>query len=200
MRSIEALKAYGVVIGCVFLIGLLIRAKILAFSRGPKSERIEATAFGAGLQAGQVVGITLEIYEYSTQEDRRILVEAFSKAKNQGLFNALCKMKAVGRCSITGTLGCDVSYICSTPTPAGRKLVFVTNRQVRFGEAFWDSQAQSDNLMTGDFELNETDKSKSRGVVYPAAQLAIDREGQLQFVSQEGSLRLADIHEFEKSA
>jgi hypothetical protein len=40
--------------------------------------------------------------EYSTEEDRQILVEAFKKGQNQGLVNALTKMKAVGRIAITG--------------------------------------------------------------------------------------------------
>jgi hypothetical protein len=44
-------------------------------------------------------------------------------------------MKAVGHVEITGTLGYDCSSIKMTPTPTGRKIVFVTNRQIRFAEA-----------------------------------------------------------------
>jgi hypothetical protein len=71
--------------------------------------------------------------------------------------------------------------------------VFVTNRQIRFGEAFLDTQSQSFNLTAGEFELNETDKHKSTGVVYPAAQLTIDKVGQLHMDLSENPWKLVDV-------
>src|SRR5262249_7953351 len=84
-------------------------------------------------QLGQVVGVSLEIYEFSTPQDRQVLVEAYEKGQNNGLVTALSKMKAVGHCSITGTLGYDVSFIRMIPTPTGRNIRFITNRLLRFG-------------------------------------------------------------------
>ncbi|HLW88958.1 MAG TPA: hypothetical protein VKR57_10735 [Terriglobales bacterium] len=193
MRHIQAPKGYKAAIGGLVLTGLLVLASTLAFSRGPKSETIEATAMGTGTQLGQVIGVSLEIYEFSTPEDRQVLIDAFNKGQNQGLVNALSKMKAVGHCSITGTLGYDVSYIRMTNTPTGRKIVFVTNRQIRFGEAFFDTQSQSFNLTAGEFDLNDSDKNKSVGAVYPAAQLIIDKQGQLQFDLKENPWKLVDV-------
>jgi len=175
------------------LTGLLILASTLAFSRGPKSETVEASAMGTGTQLGQMIGVTLEIYDFSTPEDKQILVDAFTKGQNQGLVNALSRMKAVGHCSIVGTLGYDVSYIRMTPTPTGRKIVFVTNRQIRFGEAFFDTQSQNFNLTAGEFELNDADKSKSTGTLYPAAQLVIDKQGQLQVDLTQNPWKLVDV-------
>lgn len=180
-------------IGSLVLIGLLTVGSTLAFSRGPKPETIEASAFGTSTQLGAVIGVTLEIYDFSTPEDRQVLIQAFEKAQNQGLVNALAKMKAVGHCSITGTLGYDVSYIRMVPTPTGRKIVFVTNRQIRFGEAFFDTQSQSFNVTAGEFDLNDSDKNKSTGILYPAAQLIIDKQGQLQFDLRENPWKLVDI-------
>src|SRR5271167_1741314 len=145
-----------------------------------KYETIEAQAFGTGTQMGQNIGVTLNIYEFSTPADRAQLVQAYQAGQNKGLANTLAKMKAVGHIEITGTLGTDCSFIKMTVTPTGRKIVFVTNRQIRFGEAFFDTQSQSFNLTAGVFELNDQDKSKSTGTVYPAAQLILDKEGQLQ--------------------
>jgi hypothetical protein len=189
----RTLKTYKVALNNLMLTGLLILTSTLAFSRGPKPETIEASAMGTGTQMGQVIGVTLDIFEFSTPEDRQILLEAFAKGQNQGLVNALSKMKAVGHCSITGTLGYDVSYIRMTPTPTGRKIVFVTNRQIRFGEAFADSQSQNFNLTAGEFELNDTDKHKSTGTVYPAAQLIIDKQGKLQFDLTQNLWKLEDV-------
>jgi hypothetical protein len=189
----ETRKTYKIAIGSLLLIGLLMLASVLAFSRGPKPETIEATAMGTGLQMGSVIGVTLDIYDFSTPEDRQILIQSFMKGQNQGLVNALSKMKAVGHCSITETLGYDVSYIRMTPTPTGRKIVFVTNRQIRFGEAFFDTQSQSFNLTAGEFDLNDTDKKQSTGVLYPATQLIIDKQGQLQFQLREEPWKLIDV-------
>jgi hypothetical protein len=175
------------------LIGGLLLASTFGFCRGPKPETIEGTAYGTGTQMGAVIGVTLEIYDYSTPEDRQVLMEAFEKGQNQGLVNALSKMKAVGHCSITGTLGYDVSYIRMIPTATGRKIIFVNNRQIRFGEAFFDTQSQSFNLTAGEIDINETDKNKSTGVVYPASQLIIDKQGQLQFDLRENPWKLVDI-------
>jgi hypothetical protein len=182
------------------MIALMILASTLAFSRGPKSETIEASAVGTGTQMGQEIGVTLEIYDFSTPEDRQILLDAFNKGKNQGLVNALSKMKAVGHCSITGTLGYDVSYIRLTNTPTGRKIVFVTNRQIRFGEAFFDTQSQNFNLTAGEFDLNDSDKSKSAGFVYPAAELVIDKQGQLQIELNENAWKLVDVLDWQGTA
>ena len=193
MRHIETLRIYKVITGSLILIGLLILASTLAVSRGPKSETIEASAMGTGTQMGQMIGVTLEIYDYSSPEDRQILIDAFTKGQNQGLVNALSKMKAVGHCSIVGTLGYDVSYIRMTTTPTGRKIVFVTNRQIRFGEAFFDTQSQAFNLTAGEFELNDSDKNKSAGVLYPAAQLIINKQGQLQFELRKNPWKLVNI-------
>jgi hypothetical protein len=89
-------------------------------------------------------------------------------------------MKAMGHIEITGTLGFDCSYIRMIPTPTGRKIRFITNRLLRFGEVYWDTRSAAYNLTAGEFDLNDTDKSKSTGVFYPAAQFAIDKDGELQ--------------------
>jgi hypothetical protein len=177
---------------------LLIAASTLALLAVPgfardKNETIDATAWGTSTQLGKNFGVTLIIYQYSTPEDRQILVEAFQKGSNQGLVNALERMKAVGHVSITGTLGYDVSYIALIPTPTGRKIRFVTNRPIRFGEAYFDTQSQAYNLSGGELDLDDQDKSKSAGVLWPAAQLGIDDQGQLSINLLQNPWRLSNI-------
>jgi hypothetical protein len=158
-----------------------------------KNETIDATAWGTSTQMGANASVTFIIYQYSTPADRDILVQAFQKGSNQGLSSALQRMKAVGHISITGTIGYDVSYIKMIPTPTGRKIRFITNRLIRFGEAYTDSPSQSFDLSGGEFDLNDQDKSKSAGVLYPAAQLGIDDQGQLSINLRQNPWRLSDI-------
>jgi hypothetical protein len=166
----------------------------------PKSETIEATAFGTSTQMGQNFGVTVIIYEFSTPADRQILVDAFNKGKDQGLVNALSKMKSVGRISITGTLGYDLSFIKMIPTPTGRKIRFITNRLITFGEAYFDTLSMNQNLTAGEFDLNDQDKSKSTGTLYPAASLQIDKQGQLQWDLQNNPWRMVDVIDWKGTA
>ncbi|WP_260738350.1 hypothetical protein [Tunturiibacter lichenicola] len=185
-------KISRIIAKSLVIVGIAILATHPGFAR-EKSETIEAQAFGTGTQMGQNIGVTLNIYEFSTPAERVTLVQAYEKGQNQGLVNALQKMKAVGHVEITGTLGFDCAYIKMTPTPTGRKIVFVTNRQIRFGEAYFDTQSQSFNLTAGVLELNDQDKSKSTGVLYPEAQLILDKQGQLQLDLSQNPWRLADV-------
>jgi hypothetical protein len=174
--------------------GLLILAAFPALSaRHDKYETIEATAMGTGTQMGQNAGISVEIYDFSTPEERQILVDAFSKGQNQGLVNALTKMRAVGHISVTGTIGYDLAFVRMIPTPTGRKIRFVTNRMLRFGEVWADSQSTAFNLTGGEFDINDTDRSKSTGVLYPECQLAIDKQGQLQIQLTQNPWNLVDV-------
>jgi len=194
-------KSYRLVIGGVMLVALLTVGSLPFFSRDRvKNETIEASAMGTSTQLGQVVGISVEIYDFSTPEDRQVLVEAFEKGQNNGLVNALSKMRAVGHCSITGTLGYDVSFIRMIPTPTGRKIRWITNRLLRFGEVYADTQSQSFNLTAGEFDINDTDKSKSTGVLYPACQLAMDKEGQIQFQLNQNPWKLVDVIDWKGTA
>src|SRR5271169_5133127 len=176
----------------MLLVGVLVIGTFPGLAKD-KYETIDAQAFGTGTQMGANIGVTLNIYEFSTPADRVTLVQAYEKGQNQGLVNALQKMKAVGHVEITGTLGYDCAFIKMTPTPTGRKIVFVTNRLIRFGEAYFDTQSQSFNLTAGVFELNSQDKSKSTGMLYPQAQLILDKEGQLQLDLSQNPWRLSDV-------
>lgn len=181
-----------IAIPSLLVLGLMIIGSLPGFSRD-KYESIDCTAWGTSTQLGHNIGITLTIYEFSTPEDREVLVQAFQKGQNQGLVLALQKMRAVGRIAIPGTLGYDVSYIRMIPTPTGRKITFATNRPIRFGEAFTDSQTMSYNLTAGELDLNDQDKSKSTGVLYPAAQLIINKDGEMQLDLNQNPWRLGNF-------
>jgi hypothetical protein len=175
-----ALKIHGFFLCSLLGLGLMAVGSIPSLSQDrPKPEIIQAVAMGTSTQVGQQFHVRLIINEYSTEEDRQILIEAFEKGKNQGLVNALEKMRAVGRIAIEGTLGYDISYIRSIPTPTGRKIRFITNRLLRFGETYYSTRSADYNLTGGELDLNDQDRSKSTGVLYPLAKLRLDKDKQL---------------------
>src|ERR1700687_335743 len=180
------------ILASLVIVGLMIAGSAVAFSAN-KPETIDATAMGTGTQVGEHINIILNINDYSTQADKQTLMQAFDKGKNQGLVDALSKMKAAGHIEVTGTLGYDCSYIRMIPTPTGRKIRFVTNRQLSFGEVYRDSRSTAYNLTAGEFDLNDTDKSKSTGVLYSAAEFVIDKQGELQINLIGNPFNLVDV-------
>jgi hypothetical protein len=188
----SAPRSHKLALGSLLITVLVIVGSTLALAAN-KPETIEATAMGTSTQMGSEFGVTLDIYDYSTRADRQMLVQAFEKGKNEGLINALGKMKAAGHIAVTGTLGYDCSYIRMIPTATGRKIRFVTNRLLRFGEVYWDTRSTAYNLTAGELDLNDTDKSKSTGVFYPAAEFEIDKQGELQINLIGNPWKLVDV-------
>lgn len=190
------LKVLNFANGISLLIGLLMIASVPGFGQRGSTETIDATAFGTSTQMGRNFGVKIIIYEFSSPEDRDILVQAFQQGQNDGLVNALEKMKSVGRITIPGTLGFDLSFIREILTPTGRTIRFVTNRKIAFGESYWSTQTKSFNLTAGEINLNDQDKSKSDGVLFPAAQLIVNKEGELQFELNQNAWKLVNIIEW----
>jgi hypothetical protein len=158
-----------------------------------KSIYYQAQAMGQATQLGQNFGITLVIDEYSTPDDQKVLLTAFSEKQNEGLVNALSKMKTKGRLSITGTLGYDVTYIRTFAMPDGStKIRLVTNRPIRFGEAWSDSRSMDYNL-SGLELIVSPDKKKSSGMLAPACQFKLDKENQIQLDLLQNEWKLVDI-------
>ena len=52
---------------------------------------------------------------------------------------------------------------------------------------------KSFDLTAGEFDLNDQDKSKSTGILYPAAQLTINKDGELQLDLNQNPWRLSGI-------
>lgn len=179
------------------VLALLMIGSVPGFGQRKGSETIDATAFGTSTQLGRNFGVKLIIYEFSSPEDRDVLVQAFQKGQNDGLVNALEKMKSVGRIQIPGTLGYDLSFIREIMTPTGRTIRFVTNRKIAFGEAYWDTLTKSFNLTAGEININDKDKDKSDGVLFPAAQLIINKEGELQWELNQNAWRLTNVIEWD---
>jgi len=176
----------------IVTVAMLAMSAASGFARG-NYETIDAHATGTSTQLGKNFTVRLIVYEYSAPEDRKILVESFQKGQNDGLVSALEKMKAVGRITIPGTLGFDVSYIRQIKTPTGRSIRFITNRKIAFGESYWSTQSKSFNLTAGEIRINEQDKNKSDGVLFPATQLTINKDGEPQWDLRMNPWKLTNV-------
>jgi hypothetical protein len=76
------------------VLALLLAAAVPIISAdGRKSETIDAQAMGTNTQMGRNVAVKVIIQQFSTQEDRQVLVDAFKNGQSQGLVKALTNMK-----------------------------------------------------------------------------------------------------------
>jgi hypothetical protein len=158
-----------------------------------KPEIIDATAMGTSTQLGRNVSVKITILKYSTAEERQAFIEAYKKGQNKGLVDALQKAPSIGSIAITGTVGNTLAYVSSTKTETGRRIRFAASRWIRFGEAFNNTPSTAYNLTAGEINLNDADSKKSAGTLYPASQLIINKEGQLEFQLRRNPWNLVNI-------
>lgn len=193
MRTIKS--AIFIAAGIALMLLVLPNSITLA-QRGtklPKTIFIQGTAMGQAQQVGRMFSFNLYIEELSTPEDQKALLEAFSAKGNEGLVNALSKMNSKGRIAITGTLGYDANYIRLFKQPDGSTIIrVVTDRPIRFGEAWHDGRSTDYNLSGLEITLSP-DKRKSAGVLLPACQFKLDKERHLEIEAFQNPWKLVNI-------
>ena len=161
----------------LLLAGLLALGATPGFSSSPNPESIQATYD----QDGNAISVTLVIYDYTTPSEKQILSQAFEEGQDQGLVAALSKTKAAGICSIAGNLSFEVAFIQMVVTPTGRQITFITNRMLQSDEVNPGQESQSFDLMVGQFDMNDTDNTRSTGFLYPASRLVVDEQGEFHY-------------------
>jgi hypothetical protein len=159
------------------LVGTFTLATTLGFASSPSPEKIRATY----AKDGNVVRVTLIVYNYTTSADLQVLSLAFQEGQDRELATTLSKTKAVGLCSITGDLSFGVAFIQMVVTPTGREITFIANRPLQSDEVSSNSDSQSFDLMVGQFDINDTDNTKSTGFLYPASRLVMDEQGEFHY-------------------
>lgn len=155
---------------------LLLSAAIMSFAQS-KPEVIECTAQGTSTQMGQVFTLRIMIDEYSTEEERNTLIQAFEKGKNEGLYNALRKLPARGRIQTPGTVGYELKFIRLIPNspPGTRRIHIMADRPITIGESFAQSRSLDYSLSAVELDLNEVSQ-KSTGILLPLCEFKINKK------------------------
>ncbi|MBK8466876.1 MAG: hypothetical protein IPL32_13690 [Chloracidobacterium sp.] len=158
-----------------------------------KMEQISGTAMGTSTQLGRLTNVDVRISEYSTAEDKNVLLEVFREKGSEGLANALDKMKSKGRIAVTGTLGFDLNYIRTFPMPdGGRRIRFVTDRPIAFGELWSSSRSMDYSLAMGEIIISKK-KGETKGTLYPVAKLKLDEKGEIMIETFQNPWNLVNI-------
>lgn len=143
-----------------------------------KGMTIQATVMGTSTQMGQMYNVNIYIQQYSTPEERQLLIKAFKTKGQDGLIGVLEDLKPKGRVRFaSGGVGNDVKYIMELPSENGvRRLRLVTDRNIAFGELYHGTRSREHSV--GAIELLLTPDGKGSGTVLPACRLTVDKKKQ----------------------
>ena len=161
----------------LLLTALLALGTIPGSCSSPGSEKIQATY----MKDGNVVRVTLIVYNYTTSADLQVLSQAFQLGHDRELATALSKTKAAGLCFITGDIAFDVAFIQLVLTPTGRQITFIANRPLQPDEVNPSSDSPSFDLLVGQLVMNDTDNTKSTGFLYRASRLVVGEPGEFHY-------------------
>jgi len=96
------------------------------------------------------------------------LIDAFNAGGHDALAKTLNKMKSKGRVAITGTLGYDIAYVRTFPTENGRRIRLITNRPIRFKEAYVNGRTTDYDLSAIELNLSKEKKDSDGSLIVAA--------------------------------
>jgi hypothetical protein len=177
--------------------GLLLIASVAVLAQDKaKTETIHATAMGQMRASGKTFSVTINIASYSTPADQQALIDAFNAGGHDALAKILSRMKSKGRVAITGTLGYDIAYARTFPTENGRRIRLITNRPIRFKEAYVNGRTTDYDLSAIELDLSK-DKKDNDGSLIVAARFKTDKDKQIVLESYgSGPWRMVNIIEW----
>lgn len=185
----------ALVAGSLMLLVLTLSAFRTGAQDQPKRETIQAQAMGQNTAVGKTFNVTITIESYSTPDDQKVLIDAFTQGGQAALSKTLSKMKPKGRVAVTGTLGYDIGYVRTFPNENGRKIRLITDRPIKFAEARNNGRSKDYDLSA--IELNiSNDNSKSSGSLIVGLRVKVDKDNQIVFESYgSGPWKLVNIME-----
>ena len=152
---------------------------------------IQANARGTGTQLGRLYNVNIIIEQFSTPEDQKALIDAFARSGNDGIVDALTRMKPKGRLALTGSVGNDVKYIREFPSEKGRHFRLVTDRNISFGETRQSARSKDYSLAAIDVTI--TPDGKGSGTLLPACKLKVNKQKEIELEAYQNPWQLINI-------
>jgi hypothetical protein len=124
-----------------------------------------------------------------------MLIDAFASGGHDALVKTLSKMKSKGSVAMTGTLGYQIAYIRSIPTESGRTIRLITDRPVKFTEAYASTRSKDYDLSGMEINIAQEQKN-SDGSLIVAGKFKVDKSQQVTFESYgSGPWKLVNVIE-----
>ncbi len=132
-------------------------------------------AFAVALGTGKAGVIDIDIYRWSTDEEREALLTTLVEFGPDKLLDALEKIRPpVGYIRTPTSLGYDLYYARDNPaSDGGRRIVLATNRRVSFREAANNTRSMQYQFTLIEIHLDKD--GKGEGKLVPAAKVSWDK-------------------------
>lgn len=163
--------------------------------QAPLPAQYAATAVGqGGAAAGRTFGLTVYVDALSSDGEAQELI-GILKAKGQnGVVDAMEKMKDNGRVSPTGGVGTGMRFVRMRPNnKGGFHIVLATNRPISFPELY--NGTRSTDYPIGIVVLDVDKDGKGTGSFAPVCKIKFNKKGELE-VEHYGQkpFRLANVY------
>jgi hypothetical protein len=125
---------------------------------------------------GTTANVDITISAYSSDDETQQLAKTLLASGPDAVHKALEKAKAKGRISLTGTVGFyDLKLIRSTKTGNGRRIIAVTDRPIRFLEAYYSGRSKDYNfgILELDLKTDEKEREEGEGALIFAAKVKV---------------------------
>lgn len=156
-------------------------------AKQPSGEKLDMTAFAVNMSnvgAGANAVIEIRVDRWSTEEERRHLIDTMLEKNADALLRELQKTPSHGRFSIPGLrgpdphqlrLGHDLHYTWQTAQPdGGRRIVIATDRYIGFGEA--RNQPRTIDYPFTLFEIRVDKSGKGQGKMAVATKIEFNKK------------------------
>ncbi len=163
----------------VLAIGLLVLLTVSPTLAKDKKTVIETfTAFATNLGVGAATQININLFEFTSEEERKQLIDTFVAGGGAALYKALDDMtmaeeKAYMR--IGGSQGYQLFYAYEAMVEGKRQVVFVTARPITMGESLSNSRSLDNNLTLVAIQL-DPETGEGTGAMSLATELTIDKK------------------------
>jgi hypothetical protein len=154
-----------------------------------------ATAFGqAGSAAGRSFGLTIYVTDLTDDATVQTLIAALKDKGQDGVVDALDKVKDKGRISPVGSVGTGVRFVRIRPTKdGGQHIVLATDRPIAFGELY--NGTRSTEYKVGIVVLNVDKDGKGTGTFAPLCKVKFNKKSQLEIENfGQKPFRLANVY------
>jgi hypothetical protein len=139
-----------------------------------------ATAFGqAGASAGKSFGLNIYVDSVTNDEQMEQLMAALTQKGQDGLVNAMDKLKDAGRLAPNGSVGTGMRVVRIRPTKdGGQHIVLTTDRPMSFPELY--RSGRSTQYKIGIVMLNVDKDGKGTGTFAPVCKIKINKNKQVE--------------------
>lgn len=142
------MKVAIAVLGVLALLGASGLGGTAPFSASQVREEFAAVGQMPSIAGSQMVGsgatanITISIESYSSDDEVRLMVDAFARGQHKALRKALEKAAIKGRIAFAGRNGYyELKLLRSKPTASGRQIYGIGERSIRFLDGYYPGRS-----------------------------------------------------------